>query len=258
MRNLTLALALLSAGTTASATDLVIGNRDTAALRSAIATAAADPDQPYRIVLATGGIYTLSDTLPGRLGLPPLAGKVTIDGRGAEIRRYSDRAMTLLRVDAGATVSLANLTLAEGNLGAIRNLGKLTLDHVKVTDNSGEGARGIIVNHGSLLVRDTEISHNEVHGSGRDAGTLVNFGELTLSHTLIARNSLSRRYPSLATATVLNHGQLTLADSNFTDNSVIDEFGGLISTAVLNLMGGRVEGDSATQVRDESNELATN
>lgn len=258
MRHVTLVLALLAAGNAASASDLVIGNRDTAALRRAIATAAADPDQAYRIVLAAGGIYTLSDTLPGRLGLPPLAGKITIDGRGAEIRRYSDRPMTLLQVDAGATVSLANLTLSEGSLGAIRNLGSLTLDHVKVTDNSGEGARGIIVNHGTLVARDTEISHNEVHGSGRDAGTLVNFGTLTLSKSLIARNSLSRRYPSLATAAVLNHGQLTLADSNFTDNSVIDEFGGLVSTAVLNLMGGRVEGDAATQVRDESNDLALN
>ncbi len=258
MRRLPLALALLSAGTAASATDLLIANRDTAALRSAIITAAAHPDQTVRIVLAEGGIYTLDDTLPGRLGLPAMAGSITIDGRGAEIRRYSNLPMTLLQVDAGATVNLHNLTLAEGSLGAIRNLGMLTLDHVKVTDNSGESARGIIVNHGTLIARNSEVSHNEVHGSGRDAGTLVNFGELTLSNSLVSRNTLSRRYPSLATATVLNHGQLTLASSNFTGNDVVDDFGGLISTGVLNLLGGKVEGASGTQVRDEGSEIAAN
>jgi hypothetical protein len=256
MRPSPLLLVLLVATGPTWATDHVVGNRDVAGLRAAIMAANADPTGSHRIVLAEGGLYTLDDALPGHLGLPSFTGKVHIDGRGAEIRRYSETGMTLLEVAAEAHVTLTDLTLAEGSLGAIRNLGTLSLRHVVVSDSSGESARGIVINHGDMLARDSAFTHNEVHGSGRDAGTLINFGSLTLQDSRIVGNSLSRRYPSLAAAPVLNHGQLTITGGAFEDNQVLDEFDGLVSTSVLNLLGGKVSGPAELQVRDERNELA--
>ncbi len=250
-----LLLSLIATSASASATEQHIANRDSQALADAFAAASARPDLEHKIVLAEGGLYTLEQTGPGRLGLPAIRGRLEIDGRGAEIRRYSSGPMTLLQIEAGAKVRLVNLTLAEGNLGAVRNLGDLTLDRVRISDSSGEAARGIIVNHGQMRIEDSELSHNEVHGSGRDAGTVLNYGRLVMSDTRVVNNSLSRRYPSLATAAVLNYGWLHLNGSSFEGNTVLDEHGGLSSAAVLNLLGGQVEGDSSRWVSDERIEL---
>lgn len=257
MRLKTLICVLLAtAATPAAAAGIEIANRDTQGLLRAIQAATDHPDQPRHIVLAAGGLYTLDAAQAGQLGLPALRGTLRIDGRGAELRRYSGEALTLIQVDPGAEVHITGLTLAEGSLGAVRNFGQLVLENVVISDNSGETARAIVVNHGDLTIRDSRIAHNGVHSAGRDAGTIVNFGNLSLSQSRIDGNSLSRRYPSLATATILNHGMLTLDAVGFSDNDVTDGFGGLASSAVLNLVGGRVQGAGEIEVTEESAQLA--
>ncbi len=245
----TLVLVLLSPLTQAA--EFHVAARDTAGLRNALQTASADRSGEHRIVLAAGALYTLDDVLPGNLGLPPLSGKIRIVGNGAEIRRYTPRPMTLLQIEAEADVVISDLVLAEGSLGAVRNFGSLELQRVAVTDSSGEALRGILLNHGVLVARECEFSHNAVHGSGRDAGTLVNFGRMQLIDSRVVDNSLSRRYPSLAAATVLNIGELSVSSSRFEGNDVVDEFGGLTSSGVLNLLGGRVDADADLPIRNE-------
>jgi len=249
---------LLAFAPMASATVYHVENRDSAGLQAAIAHAAADSSEPHRIILAKGGLYTLTTPLPGRLGLPVLAGTIQIEGRGAEIRRYSSAPMTLLEVGPRADVRISDLTLAEGNLGAIRNLGTLLLERVTISDSSGEAALGIVVNHGDLTLSQSQLAYNEIHASGRDAGTVINFGRLILSDSAFVGNSLSRRYPSLAAAAVLNHGYLDLMSGHFADNHVLDDHGGLQSEGVLNLYGGRVRAKDTSLIRDERFDLTIN
>lgn len=252
----TACLVLVLSGLPAAAAEFHVANRDSAGLAAAIEAASQQPGI-HRIVLAEGGIYTIDDARPGALGMPSLGGRIEIDGRGAEIRRYCDAGLTLLEVASRGEVTLRNLTLAEGSLGAIRNFGRLMLDDVRVTDNAGEAARAIIVNHGELRLEDSLIGYNEIHGAGRDAGTVLNFGHLEVVDTRFEGNSLSRRYPSLAAAgAVLNHGELYLGGLRVEDNRIIDEWDGLATPAILNLDGGRVEGDGGDLVRDERQHVA--
>ncbi len=249
---LTLALAALPA----SAAEFHVANRDTAGLVAAI-EAASQQAGIHRIVLAEGGLYTIEAAGPGALGLPSVRGRIEIDGRGAEIRCYCDASLTLLEVAATGQATLRDLTLAEGTLGAVRNFGRLMLDRVQVTDNAGEAARAIIVNHGELRLDGSLIGYNEIHGAGRDAGTVLNFGHLEVVDTRFEGNSLSRRYPSLAAAgAVLNHGELRLGGLQVEDNRIVDEWNGLATPAILNLDGGRVEGDAEDLVRDERQHVA--
>jgi hypothetical protein len=253
---LTACLSLALACLPAAAAEFHIANRDSDGLSAAIEAANRQPGI-HRIVLAEGGIYTLDAARPGALGLPSLRGRIEIDGRGAEIRRYSDASLTLLEVASSGEATLRNLTLAEGSLGAVRNFGRLMLDRVQVTDNAGEAARAIIVNHGQLRLDGSLIGYNAIHGAGRDAGTVLNFGLLEIVDTRFEANSLSRRYPSLAAAgAVLNHGELRLGGLAVEGNRIIDEWDGLATPAILNLDGGTVEGEAADLVRDERQQVA--
>jgi hypothetical protein len=251
MRHSLLALLLLSCAVPAHSADVFVQNRDSHGLVRAIESANLSPGVT-RIRLAPGGIYTLGEVLPGRLGLPVIRGTLQIEGNDAEIRRYSTEAMTLLEVAAGAELSIERLTLAEGSLGAIRNHGKLSLDQVVISDSSAESLRGIVVNHGELLARHCTIAWNRIEGGGRDVGTVINHGRMHLVDSLIADNILSRRHASLAAAgAILNHGVLTLETADILRNQILDDLGGLAFPAVVNLHGGAVDGRMLGLVLDE-------
>jgi hypothetical protein len=248
-----LALALTAP---ALAADVDIGNRDPDGLAAAMQVANDTPGE-HRIRLAAGGLYTL-DGAPGGRRLPVVTGRLVIDGRGAEIRRYGKGPLTLIEVADGAELTLANLTLAEGNHGALRNFGQLALQSVRIVDSSGEGLRGVVVNHGSLRAEDSLFAWNRVDGAGRDAGTVINHGDLQLLRSRIEGNRVSRRWPSLAVAgAVLNHGRLAIEDCDIIDNAIDDDFGGLAADGVLNLDTGSVDGQLAPGlVRQERAPLA--
>ena len=234
-------LGVLLVASNVVAADITIGDRDTAGLVRALASAAR-PADPVRITLAPGGLYTLNETALAQHGLQ-IAGRIELIGNGAEIRRYTRGPMTLLEIAASADVTIDNLTLAEGNLGAIRNHGRLTLRRVVISDCTGEQARGIVLNHGRLHAEDVQVIWNRVEAGGRDVGTLINHGTMTLQRTKIAHNSVSRRYPSLVAAgAVLNDGRLRLIDTQVDDNSIADAFdAALQSSGVVNLQGGELE-----------------
>jgi hypothetical protein len=243
MKHLLIALLLCSCATSLAAREITLANRDSAGLIAAIEAANADRGIT-RIQLAAGGLYTLAAPVAGGAGLPRIHATLQIDGRGAEIRRYGRDPMLLLDVAPDADLTLRDLTLAEGNLGVIRNRGRLRLENVAVLDSSGEGLRGALVNHGLLEADGSLFGWNQVQDAGRDAATLINHGVMRLRRCRFEGNQLSRRHPSLAAAgAVLNHGRLWLDEVEFVGNEVDDGFGGLASSGVLNLDSGEVLGD---------------
>lgn len=158
--------------------------------------------------------------------LPAITTAIVIRGNGAELRRYADDNSRIFYVAAAGHLRLERIILAEGSLGAIRNFGKTDLRRVQLVDNTANGAQAIIENHGEMSIEACEVSFNTIAGAQRDAGTIVNWGELTLAATTFEGNLLSRRYPGVALAsTLLNYGHATITDVVIAENIVADEQG---------------------------------
>lgn len=214
---------LLAAGSLQSlASDTVdIADRDVDALVATIHRAN-QSQRPTTIRLAEGGLYTLVVAADDarELGLPAITGDVSIVGRNADLRRYSNEDFALVAVADGGRLRLSQLTLAEGSRGALVNRGELDLDRVRVVDNIAKGVPAIVENYGRLNIRDSDISYNHLAATQRDAGTVLNYGQLTLTGSRIESNWISPRYDTLVAASaVLNLGQLTLDDVRIRDNT---------------------------------------
>lgn len=229
-------------------TEIEVANNDSKALIDAIRTSNSTPGGE-RITLARRGLYVLTDPADLGLLLPAISGKLTIDGNGAEIRSYASGPVALLEVGVKGEVTLRNLSLAEGTHGAIRNFGKLKLESTRVVDSTGTRVSAIVLNHGRLIARDSELAYNNLEASERDAGTVLNYGDLRLDNTRIHDNHVQRASPNLVAAgAVLNMGTLRLHAAQVENNSADDsrqssnQPGPLSFAGVLNLGNGRVEG----------------
>lgn len=217
-----------------------LGGRD---LVAAIRAANQHPG-PDTIRLAKGGLYTLRGQAENGLLLPTISGELVIDGQGAEIRRDSNDRVALLQIADGARVTLRNLSLAEGSDGAVRNFGDLRLESVRITDSSSWNSPAIILNHGQLHARDSEIAYNDLPMNHRDGGTVLNYGELTLENTRIHDNLVQTRYPSLAAAgAILNMGTIRANGPGIEHNSAEGSAAGLSFNGVVDLGNGRVDGN---------------
>ena len=234
------ALSLAVCTSTASSADYHIAHLDAAGLAGAIRHANATP-QADVIHLASNGLYALAEAESG-LALPPIRGRLTLIGHGAEIRRNTSEPLALLEVASDGELDIRELTLAEGSRGAVRNHGILRLRHSAIVDGTTQSENAIVQNFGTLEASDSVIGYNQVAGAGRDAAIVMNYGSMRLQRCRVAGNSLSRRYPTLAAAPLLNYGELVLDALSIEDNAVIDGFEGLASAAVMNLGAGRVAG----------------
>lgn len=231
----------LLAGGTAQAAEYYVANRDTAGLAGAIRHANASPGADI-IFLAKDGLYAFDRATDGHLALPTVQGRLTLVGRGAEIRRNTEEPLSLLEVAANAELDIDSLTLAEGSRGSVRNHGTLRLWRSAIVDGTTVSETAIVQNYGRFEALDSTIGYNQVTGAGRDAGIVLNYGSMRLDHCRLAGNQLSRRYPTLAAAPLLNYGDLAVEALAFEDNAIIDDFEGMASAAVLNLGTGRTAG----------------
>jgi hypothetical protein len=231
----------------AQAAQYHVANRDTDGLAGAIRHANASPGADI-IFLAPDGLYAFDHGAEAGLALPPVSGRLTLVGRGAEIRRNSEQPLALLEVAAGAELDIDSLTLAEGSRGSVRNHGILRLWRSAIVDGTTLSESAIVQNYGRFEARDSTIGYNQVTGAGRDAGIVLNYGSMSLENCRLAGNQLSRRYPTLAAAPLLNYGELAVSALAFEDNAILDEYEGLASAAVLNLGTGRTAGSEPPPV----------
>lgn len=220
-----------------------IANHDTQALVRAIEHANREPGR-HVIRLANRGTYIFTRESEAGLVLPRVRGDLVIEGVGAEIRGYSDRPLALLQIEPGARLSLDRLTLAEGSDGAVRNFGTLRLDRVGIVDSTGAARSAIVLNHGKISARDSEIAYNHLALARRDAGTVLNYGQIEFERTSIHDNRAQGRSPDQAVAGgVLNFGSLRVDGLALQDNLADDGRTPLGFAGVLNLGNGSVVGD---------------
>lgn len=233
-----------------------IANNDSQGLVDAIRAAGATPGTD-RIRLARNGLYVLDSEAEKGLLLPTLRGKIRIEGNGSEIRGYSARPAALLQVENAATVTLENLVLAEGTEGAIRNFGDLTMESVRVVDSSVHTSTSIVLNHGILKVRDSDIAYNLMLGNLRDAGTVLNYGEIELERSGIHGNRALGGYPSVVVAgAILNYGRIRADQLLLENNELPDDLPGLRRGGILNIGNGEFKGSTSSgNVRDIATSL---
>lgn len=203
----------------AQALVFTVGEGDTAALIAAIEAANATPEPD--LIELDRGLFLLEEawTAESQSGLPPITAPLRIRGRNTEIRRYSSEPFRLFHVAAGGHLILERVTLAEGNLGALRNDGTADLRNVQIVDNDVKSGFGVVENYGTLSVRHGQISFNTVANASRDAGVIVNYGLAWMQEATVQRNTLTRRYDSVALASaVLNYGEAVLKNVRIFEN----------------------------------------
>lgn len=124
-------------------------------------------------------------------------GNFTVDGQDTVgLRPFS--------VFTDTTVIFKDVTITGGNIDSITgtlrnqtsgaaliNYGNLTLNNVTVTENSSEDWGGGIFSEetSTLTLIDSEISNNT---AGEDGGGIQNFGDMTITNSLIKGNSAVR------------------------------------------------------------------
>lgn len=250
MRLSILIASIFTLTSTAHGKDYSIANRDVDGLIDAINDANRTAG-PHRVQLYPGGIYTLQTTDSQKLGLPAIRTNLRIEGRGAEIRRYTDALMTFLEVAESGKLTLKRLTLAEASLGVLRNRGEARLDEVTITDSTSESARGIVLNYGRLIVHNSLFGFNGVKDLGRNCGVVINLGRLDIADSRFEHNAVNLSQPMLAAGAILNLGQLNAKNLSFQSNVIIDPTGDQAYHAVVNLDSGSFKGIQPKYVIDE-------
>lgn len=236
------ALFAILATTSASATTIFpVGS--TEQLVEAIQQANQTPEAD--IITLERALYVLAKAEDGvhQSALPPITSPIVIRGNGAELRRYAKEDFRLLHVSESGHLKLERVVLAEGSIGAIRNRGSAELFGVVLVDSTARGASAIVENFGEMSLRGCEVSFNTVAGASRDAGTIVNWGRLSLNDTTFQGNQLSRRHEGVALAsTVLNYGTAEIDDVIIAENQVGDPIPiGAPQAPLVNLGNGRLE-----------------
>jgi fibronectin-binding autotransporter adhesin len=209
----------------------------TCTLRDAISTAQGSPvtgsdctstaDTTNFIVFKSGltGIITLGHMLPTIMNGTTL----TITGpttSSSGIVFDGTYHYEVMEVDSGATLNLANLTIANGDAddgAGIHNDGTLSVTNSTFSENNGSLGGGI-TNDGTLSVTNSTFSENVANFGGG----IVNAGTLSVTNSTFARNIAS---PGGGGA-INNLGTLTVTNSTFYDNSAGSSgFGGGIFSA---------------------------
>lgn len=225
-----------------NAKTFTIPNGDNTAFLKAITEANQSPEADT-ITLAKGGLYAISTSASRKSLLPPFKNALTINGNGAEIRRYTKASVPLVSTEKNSNVVLRQLILAEGSEGAVLNYGDLLLDHVKVVDSNSGKALGIISNYGRLSLSNSELAYNQMPVSAHDAGVIVNHGELSLSFSKIHSNTIRQDKNPLSFAlAALNFGDIKINGLSVDGNDIDPELNASQLFGIINIGKARVFG----------------
>jgi hypothetical protein len=154
-------------------------------------------------------------------------------------------------IGGGATVTIAGLTLINGNLGTgtqagagIYNGGTLTLTNATVSGNTTgfDCQGGGIYNRGTLTLNNATVSGNTT-GFYCQGGGIYNRGTLTLNNATVSGNNSPGSYGG----GIYNNGTLVLTNAAVMDNSVAggagNGGGGIYNAGGLTLNNSTVSGN---------------
>jgi len=226
----------------ASAKDFTIPNGDNIGLLKAITEANQSPEADT-ITLAKHGLYAISTPASRTSLLPAFSNSLTIEGNGAEIRRYTRASVALVATEKSSNVVLRHLILAEGSEGAVVNYGNLLLDRVKVVDSNSGKAQAIISNFGRMSLSNSELAFNQIPVRPHDAGVIVNHGELSLSFSKVHSNTIRQGKNSLSFALgALNFGDVKVNGFSVDGNDIDPEINASQLAGIINIGKAKIYG----------------
>ena len=156
-------------------------------------------------------------------------------------------------IQSGATVTIENLTLANGNAdngGAVYNDGSLTVnnsiftgnyvDSIDYSDDPVTGFGGAIYNNGVLIVDNSNFTSNVASYGG---GAIHNNGDLTVTGSNFDDNYVIQT--GYGGGAISNMGILTVTGSTFTDNNAYACGGAIYSDDALTVTDSYYMGNQA-------------
>jgi hypothetical protein len=223
------------------------------------------------ITFRVSGTITLDSTLPNIAD----ADGLSIDGNDQNVTVSGNNAVQVMRVDAGASLKLLHLTVANGLMtffpspgnsdgggiynagtlnvsnstfsgnfavsggGGIYNIGTLTVSHSIFKDNSAFFGGGITNRGGTLTVTDSTFSDNESISSGGGIENLA--GTASIIGSTFTRNNNDSSGGGID-----NEGTLTVSNSTISGNFAAAGGGGIASTGNLTVVHSTISGNTAT------------
>jgi predicted outer membrane repeat protein len=210
-------------------------------LRVAIQTADKNPSDKFTIGFASDvtGVINL------QRALPDLNNSIEIQGPGASSLTVEPAVgisltAAIFTVDAGQTVSLSGLTIANGNYrGIFNDGGTLTVSDSSISGNSFFNGGGIANFGGLLTISDSSICGNTASDGG---GGIWNGpgGTMTVSNSRLENNS------AFGGGGIVNFATLTVSNSKLCGNSATESGGGIFSYGLLTVRNCTLSGNSAT------------
>ncbi len=158
----------------------------------------------------------------------------------------AEHSKDIFYIDSGITVTIKNLTLANGtasNGGTIYNKGKTTVTNCIFTGNDVDDCGGAIYNENNLTLNGCTFTDNDAE----DGGAIYNRDELTVtdstftgndaydccgggaiynSNTMVINGCSFNDNDADDGGAIYNADELTVTDSTFTDNEAYDCCGG--------------------------------
>ena len=242
------------------------GVAGTCSLRQAIANANAKSDLTGGDCAAGTGndtiIFTVTGTITLGGTLPDIANTLTIDGTGQTVTVSGNNDYVVLIVDSSATLTLNDLTIADGSAegtgeegdgGGVTNNGTLTVTNCTFSDNSVSiDFGGGIYNKGPLNVTNSTFSGNSAPIRG---GAIDNENSLTVTNCTFSGNSATGSFGE--GGAIYNDGTLTVNNSTFSGNSATHPGGAIYSNGTVTVTNSTFSGNSAATGGGIYNNAAT-
>ena len=233
------AITLLFAASLRAATVTVTNTNDalSGSLRQAIQDANPDDSIAFNIPTSDPGydplakVYTISLTSAGLT----VGKNLGISGAGLHVtvRRNSSSSFPVFTVNAGAFVTIDNLTISNGfamgfSGGGINSAGDLALSNCTLSGNQASAAGGGLFSIGNATVRNCTFTANEA----QEGGAVSNYGTLVLSDSTLSGNASTLQAGGLenTTGAPAAHIRNTIVAANSSASSgQPDVFGSFIS-----------------------------
>ncbi len=179
--------------------------------------------------------FNITGTITLTSALPDLSTDLTISNTQAgNVTVSGGNAFGVFVVASGATVTINNLTISNGNnSGIFNNGGTLSIANSTISNNTAAGGGGGIFNNGTLTVTSSTVSGNTA-GTGNappnyGGGIFSNAGAVTITNSTITNNMAGFGGGGISNR---NTATLSVTSSTISNNTAgsggggIDQFGG--------------------------------
>jgi CSLREA domain-containing protein len=171
-------------------------------------------------------VFGVNGTIVLGSALPAVNGDLGIDGTGVTVAISGNNSFDILAVNAGKTLDLRSLTLANG-LVALSNNGTTHVKQIVFANNANVGQESSVKNAPGQVLTVERSTFSSNGGDGvRYGGALRNQGQATITASTFTHNRATDVSKGIGGA-ILNWGTLSVTRSTFSRNAVSDRGGAI-------------------------------